>query len=421
MKRSKVALFHPGTQHSWQTALALQQLGRLAFFATSIFYKPGQWPYRLERLPGPLGRRLGSEFRRFAKPELDPGLVHTSGAIEWLERIAARLGRKGLAHWLDRIGNRRFASNLGALLQGSDQAAVWGYSGSSASSFALAKTRGLRCILDRTVGDFRTYNRIMDEVAQDYAAWMLPTIRRFDDATIAGDEEEYALADVILGGSQFVIDTIVAESAASNVAAKLRVLPYCFDEALFAGAPAPRPVERGEPVRFLFNGAASARKGIHLALEAIARIPPSAASLTIVGDLQVPAEAFAPYRDRVTHVPAVPRADIPAIMARHDVLLFPSYFEGSALSLLEGLASGMALIQSRNSGNGVTPATGILLDRIDTDAVHAAMMTPVEDRALLDSWRAAAQGQAANYSFARYRDNIAALLEVMELQHPRRG
>ena len=47
----KVAVFHPGTQHSWQTAFALQQLGRLQWYATSIFYKPDSLPYLLERLP----------------------------------------------------------------------------------------------------------------------------------------------------------------------------------------------------------------------------------------------------------------------------------------------------------------------------------------------------------------------------------
>ena len=81
----KLGVFHPGTQHSWQTALALQQLGRLEFFATTIFYQPDRWPYRLERiLPAPLGRRLHAEFQRFRFDALDPALVQTAGVAEWL-------------------------------------------------------------------------------------------------------------------------------------------------------------------------------------------------------------------------------------------------------------------------------------------------------------------------------------------------
>ena len=69
----KVAVFHPGTQHSWQTALALQQLERLEWYATSIFYQPDKWPYRLEKiLPRALGAKASREFRRFNHPLLDP-------------------------------------------------------------------------------------------------------------------------------------------------------------------------------------------------------------------------------------------------------------------------------------------------------------------------------------------------------------
>ena len=126
--------------------------------------------------------------------------------------------------------------------------------------------------------------------------------------------------------------------------------------------------------------------------------------------MRIPRETFAPYADRVTWVPTVARLAIPEIMARHEVLIFPSYFEGSALSLLEGMASGLGVIQTRAAGNGATPQTGIMLDEPDTDALYAAMMTAIEDRDRLDGWRAHAQAEAQRYSFARYREGVAAVL-----------
>ena len=44
----RIGVFHPGTQHSWQTALAFQEAGMLGWYATSAFYDPARWPYRLE-------------------------------------------------------------------------------------------------------------------------------------------------------------------------------------------------------------------------------------------------------------------------------------------------------------------------------------------------------------------------------------
>ena len=409
----KVAVFHPGTQHSWQTAYALQQLDRLEWYATSIFYKPDSMPYLLERLPGPLGRRLGREFARFRHAGLDPALVRTAGLIEWLERIAARGGWHGAARRLDAFGNQRFAAQIGRAIGGPDPFALWGYNASSLSSFELGRAAGRTLILDRTIGDFRLYNRLMAQVAETHEEWFIPTDRAVPADQIERDQREYELADVILAGSEFCAQT-VRDCGGPQIAGKVRVLPYCFDEALFAAAPQPLPLQPGEPVKFLFIGQLGPRKGIQHLLEAFARIPVAAASLTMVGELRVPRRTFARYADRVSYVPTVARGEIPAIMAAHHVLVFPSYFEGSALSLIEALASGMGVIQTRAAGNGATPQTGLMLDSPDTETLYAALMEAIEDRPRIDAWRAQAQAEAARYAFSAYRSNVAALLAELE-------
>ena len=412
----QVTVFHPGTQHSWQTALALQQLGRLDSYRTSIFYQPERWPYRLERfLPAPLARRAAAEFRRFSHPGLDPALVQTVGFAEWAERIAARAGLRGLALAIDRIGNRQFVRHLAGSINSERAFALWGFNGSSLSSFELAQQTGRTCILDRTNGDFRIYNAMMDDIAERYGDWFLPIERQVSAADIEADEREYQLADAILVGSPFAAATIREAVVDQTVQAKLRVLNYCYDEALFGHLPAPVPTSKTAPVRFLFMGLAIPRKGFHHVLEAIARISRSEAELTIVGDLKVPPKMFAPYADRVTWIPPVARADVPAIMARHDVLVLPSYFEGAGIVLYEALAAGCALIQSDRCALAVTPETGIMLDSVNTDAVEAAMRAAIADRDRLAAWRSAAQAEAQNYTFARYRENIAGLLAELGL------
>jgi len=210
-RRMNVAVFHPGTQHSWQTALALQDLDRLAWYATSIFYQPDRWPYRLERwLPGAVGARLHREFRRFSQPRLDPGLVRTAGLAEWAERLAARAGWGRLAQRIDRHGNHRFVHQIAAELRQPQAFAVWGYNGSALSTFELARSQGRVCILDRTIGDYRVYNALMDEVAENYGEWFLPEDRRIAAAQIARDDREYAAADRIVVGSATAADTITA-------------------------------------------------------------------------------------------------------------------------------------------------------------------------------------------------------------------
>lgn len=411
---SDVLVFHPGTQHSWQTALALQQLDRLTCFATSIFYDPDKWPYRAERyLPGPLARRAHAEFRRFSHPSLNPKLVRTTGFAEWLERAARRKGYRNLATRIDNFGNRQFARALEADIRSDRPFALWGYDNVSLAPFTAAKEVGRTCILDRTNGDLREYNQIMDGVFEEYPEFFLSKDYHIPADRLARNDREYALADVILTGSPFAASTVRKHVTDRAAAERVRVLNYCFDEKLFGAQPEPAERRRDEPLRFLFVGQAGVRKGIHLVLKVFERIPKSAATLKIVGDLQVPPAVFARYADRVTYVPTVARADIPALMANADVLLFPSYFEGSALSLIEGLASGMALIQSANAGCGVTPDTGLLLPELNEQALYDAVMTAIDDRQKVQGWRSKAQAEATNYSFARYRESIGRLLESL--------
>lgn len=409
-----VAVFHPGVQHSWQTATALQQLGLLEFFATSIFYNPDAWPYRIEKfLPASLRAKVHREFSRFEHRALDPRDVQTVGLYEWAERMLARAGMSGLARKVDRIGNRRFASLLEDRIRGPRPFALWGFNASSLESFQAARAAGRTTILDRTIGDWRYFNHVMQTAAEKYGDWFVDGFNLIDREIIDRDEAEYAASDVILCGSDYCAQTVREWSTTPGVAEKVRVLPYCFDEALFANAPASQPVDRNKPVRFIFVGQINIRKGVHHVLEAFAQLPPGSAELTLVGQMSITRKAFAPFRDRVTYLPTVPRAAIPQIMAEHHAIIFPSYFEGSSLSLLESLASGLAVVQTPQAGNGVTADTGILMDRPDTELTLAAMLQLIEDRDRLDHYRAHAQAEARNYSFARYRENIAALLRTL--------
>jgi len=411
----QVAVFHPGTQHSWQTALALQHLGRLEWYATSLLYRPNRVPFLIERfIPGQFGRQVRREFSRFAFPALDDAKVLTLGqGSEWLERVAARSGLNRTASWLNQRGNRVFAKLLARSIAAPQPFALWGYNSSSLEAFRQGKAVGRHCILDRTIGDWRYFRRKMELVRETHGDWLMPTSGKLDDAQIELEDREMELADTILCGCEFAAQTLRDHAPADAIAGKLRVLPYCFDQGLFGATPMPAPVSRNEPVRFLFLGQVTARKGIQHVLEAIAALPRSEAELTIVGRIDIPSRNFARYADRITHVPIIPRNEVPAIMARHHCLLFPSYFEGSALTLLEGLASGLALIQTPQAGNGVSERTGIMLERPDTDLLLTAMRRVIDDRDLLDSFRVNAQAEAENYSFARYEKNIAGLLEEL--------
>ncbi len=407
----KVVVFHPGVQHSWQTARAAQELGLLEYYATSLFYKPDEWPYWLERLPGPLGKRLAAEFRRFANPAIQPGLVRTAPAIELLERLAARLNMRGLSARFDRWGNDHFVKYLARDIRSDKPFTLWGYNNSSLQTFRMGRHYGRTCILDRTNGDFRAYNRTMHTLLDRYGDWFLDAEVAVREQTITHEAHEHALADRILVGSEFAAETVREFAETPEIANKVNVLEYCFDAGFFSDLPTPEPSPPDQPVKFLFLGLVIPRKGIHHVLEAISQFPQSEAKLTIVGRIGIPETMLSPYRDRIDYLPTVPRADVPGIMARHDVLLFPSYFEGAGIVLYEALAAGMGLIQSDRAALAVTSETGILLPEISTDRLVDAMYQAIRDRNRLAHWRNSAAAAAQKYHFSGYVERVSQVLE----------
>src|ERR1700730_14476560 len=114
----RVGVFHPGAQHSWQTALAFQETGQLSWYATSVFYDPSRWPYRIERmLPRTLSDRLHRDFARRHSPALFPQNCRQFGFWEWLETGTRRAGATRLSSWANRRGNASFGEQVIRLLE----------------------------------------------------------------------------------------------------------------------------------------------------------------------------------------------------------------------------------------------------------------------------------------------------------------
>ena len=410
----QTVVLHPGTQHSRQTALALQELDRLAFLFTGLFDHPLSVPHRFaDKLPAFLQTRLKRELGRFASPALDPARVRAMPRYELPERLATRAGFPDLGRSIDAVLNKAFGKRAARLAEAEGPFVLWGYDNSAFAAFADPRTRDCPKVLDRTIGDGRYWNEEIERIAATHGDWLVGGTPRWREERIARNDIEYAHADRIVCGSPFVADSVARYSPVEGLREKLVLLPYSFDRTLFAGAPEPQPVPPGEPVRFLFAGQVSARKGIQHLLEAIARLPSGAARLSVVGPVMVPPHMLAPFADRVDFLGPVPRSDMPAIMRRHHALVFPSHFEGSALVLIEAMASGLAIIQSAAAGLGASARSGIVLDRPDAALLEQAMSGLLQDRETLHAMRLAAMEESQERDFDAYRGRIAALLGQM--------
>lgn len=260
-----------------------------------------------------------------------------------VDRVAGRLAGQGLCPYPEPLLCTWFGRWAAARLAGTRWDVVHCWSGIAEEPFrALAGASGMR-LLVRGSSHIRAQAGILADEARRVgrpvpgpSPWMM-----------AREEREYALADRIRVSSQFAYRTFLE---AGVPAEKLWLLPLGTSVAAFRPAPAVvearrRRLAAGDPLRVLYVGALSFRKGVW-DLAAVARqLPASAFRVRLVG--ATPPEGrgiVAALPGHVEVVPAQPQAALPAQYAWADLFLFPTLEDGFAVVLAQAAAAGLPII-----------------------------------------------------------------------------
>jgi glycosyltransferase involved in cell wall biosynthesis len=410
----RVGVFHPGTQHSWQTAVGFQNAGLLAWYATSVFYDPTRWPYKLARyLPRKMSDRLNREFRRRQYALLNPAKVRQFGLWEWSEVMLRRMGRHELAEHCNERGNRAFCKQVIRLIEREPVDILWGFNTSSLEVFQWARKRGIRCVLDQTIGHPAAQNQVMLQEHERHPEFFIDSYRPLDQACIDRQNAEVAEADLVVVGSAFCARTMVENGCAPK---KVLVVQYGYDESVFPAQPPQRSRSGNRPVQCLFAGEIGPRKGVAYLLQAFEKVPADKVQLTLLGRLAIPATTFKRYEDRVRYVPQVPRSEIARFFTEADCFVFPSLFEGSAIVLYEACGAGLGIIQTDRCGDGVRSAeNGCVLKEISIQALTGAIESVATDPGLCERWQSASWAMRKERTWADYRQRVVNLALELSL------
>ncbi len=219
---------------------------------------------------------------------------------------------------------------------------------------------------------------------------------------------DIALADLVLVPSDHIAETLVAHGMSRQ---KIRVVPYAADCRRFRPLD-DKPHEAG--CTFLFAGGITQRKGIKYLLEAWSRIRRPGWKLQLLGALPKHLGPLASLLDQVELLGRVAHADVPAQMARADVFVFPSLFEGSAVVTYEALACGLPCVVTPAAGSIVRDGVeGFLVASRDVDGLAQRMEQLGNVPGLRTRMSAAARLRAYDFDWPRYHGAIEA--EIREL------
>ena len=110
----------------------------------------------------------------------------------------------------------------------------------------------------------------------------------------------------------------------------------------------------------------------------------------------------------VTLVGASSREELRARYQSADAFVFPSFFEGMALVILEAMACGLPVITTHSSGGGdiIDESNGQIVPTGDVDALIEAFRRFALNRDRLLSMRTAARARAETFTWERYRSCV---------------
>jgi glycosyltransferase involved in cell wall biosynthesis len=405
-----ILLSHPtGNQNSRNAARALYEGELLAEFWTSLAWKPeGVINHFL-----PAGVRAQLARRTF--PDLPPQRLRTAPWRELGRFAAPRLGLASLTRheigcfsidavfrdFDQRVANRvRHMKNVAGVCAGEDFALA---------TFEAARERSMFRIYELPIGYWRVAQMIYQEEAEREPEWA-STLGGLNDSVgkLERKDRELQMADVVFVPSSFTRDTLALLPGALPT---VHVNPY--------GAPSASQEQhlaarRGrKKLRVLFAGALGQRKGLSYLLDAIDGLGDSV-ELTLLG--RKTSEVCAPLEAATKNhrwIPSVPHHEVLEEMDRHDVLVFPSLFEGMALVVLEALSRGIPVITTTHSGGSDVLRHGIdgfIVPIRSSDAIASHLEMLIRDRGLLAEMKREARITAIKYSWEAYRQRLLELV-----------
>ncbi len=397
----QVLLAHPGTQYSHQLARQLARRDSLYQFWTGFALAAGGVAGQVvKRCAPPSWRR---KFANRILRDVPARNVCTLPALEWRALKRLRAGESPQLVFHER--NRKFQEQLpDASLQ--HASAVIGFDTSSWLLAERAGKNGKPFYLDQSISHPLVNQQIMEGVARRFPAWRTEIEPRLPEV-LACEQREYELATKIVAASSFSKGTLIAQGVRAD---KIIVNPYGVELELFHPPAAPR---RRQPLRFLFLGALSARKGVPLLVEAWRKLQLKNAELWLVGPVSERERALIPALPGLTCPGKYPHQELPELMRQCDVLVLPSYCEGFALVLLEALASGMPIITTEATAGPDLIQDGVegrLIPSGDEDALCAAMRDFAAQPDQLEDMASAARRVAEGCSWDAYGERWQRIL-----------
>ena len=344
-KQKKIVISHPnGNANVRGAANGFFNAAILESFHTSIACYKGGWLYRLAK--GPLKEFRTREYSAYLKPytktspwmDLTRLIAPKIRQLEWIKHETGKFCIDAVYRDAD-IRVAKYITKHHNYIDG-----VYCYEDAAIHTFQSAKKNGIKCIYDLPIGYWRSMRKLLNIEYDKNPDWAI-TLGGFNDSDekLNRKDRELALADKIYVASSFTKKTLLDYP---GKLAEIEVIPYGFP-----------PINKnrkyipfaGRKIKVLFVGGLSQRKGISYFFDAIKGLE-NDLEVTVVGSGNINnCKVLKKALSNVNYIPSLPHEQILALMAAHDLFIFPSLFEGFGLVITEAMSQGTPVITTERT------------------------------------------------------------------------
>ncbi len=402
-----VLLAHPtGNVFVREAACALEDAGLLEEFHTTIapcggnsFAKLAAWPGFGEIRRREVSENLEKKLRLHPFRESGRLLASRAGLGFATRHESGFFSLDAVYGAFDRSVGRRVASGKFR--------AVYCYEDGALETFRAANSRGALCVYDLPIAHWIALRRLLAEEADRLPDWActLGGLRDSEEK-LRRKDQELELADVVVCPSHFVRDSLPMDILKRK---RVEVVPFGSPTVLESA----RKVRREGPLKVLFAGSMTQRKGLADVFAAMALVESKKMELHVLGS---PVAGMEFYRSRCPdfiYHRTRSNAAVVELMRSCDVLVLPSIVEGRALVQQEAMACGLPVIATRNAGAEdllEDGTAGFLVPIRSSVAIAQRLETLARDRFLLSDMSAAALEKARKLSWPSYRNQLIGMV-----------
>jgi glycosyltransferase involved in cell wall biosynthesis len=413
---------HPtGNPNSHHAALAYFERGRLEAFCVPWFPSAAELAV-LSLIPGAEAEVARLKRRRFEPLARAPMVQGRIG--EW-RRMSVRLAGRGDER-LSYEANDWLMRTMARGCRRRGVTAVHSYEDCSLWQFEEAKRVGKACVYDMPIGYYPWWDDKQKGLAKTHADWIpaggVPSSRYVRPGQKI---QEMELADVVLVACGFVENTIREFWPDKRIA----VAPYGVDAKFWSpggetGEGRPESGDRREaenllpatsnsqlaaPLRFIYAGQNSIRKGIPVLIEAWEKAQLCDAELILVGSWQLADSKLKQLPRGVRVIGPVGAERLREHYRESDVFLFPSFFEGFGLVILEAMACGLPVVATECSAGPdvLDDSCGRLVESGNVEQLVEALKWFGLNRDKVPDMGRAARKRAESFTWAKYRTAVS--------------